>query len=394
MTMGTILRCAAAALLLGAAPSWAAPYRPVDEGAVLERLPVVVDATAFELRRLRARAAADPADPAAALALAERYLALGQRTQDPRHVGHARAVVERWWTDPEAPAELLVLRAAIKQNRHEFDAALADLDRALALDVGSPRAWALRATILLVQGKPQESAASCARLERSGTSIAGAVCHAAAMARLGQARAAMALLGTTVESSPGLDPPLEAWARTELAELALLLGDAGAAERELRAALRAEPGDAFTIIALADLLLDQDRPEEALALVRDDPRHDGKLLRSAIALKALGQPAWREQAGELEARFAAAAARGDALHLREEARFRLSVMGEPARALELARENWRQQREPWDARVLLEGALAAGQPAEAGAVVAWLAETGFVDPRLEPALRRLRGGEG
>ena len=389
-----IIRCAAAALVLGAAPSWAAPYRPADDGAVLERLPVVVDATAFELRRLRARAAADPADSAAALALAERYLALGQRTQDPRYVGYARAAVERWWTDSAAPAELLVLRAAIKQNRHEFDAALGDLDRVLALDPGSPRAWALRATILLVQGKPRDSLASCAWLERTGASIAGTVCHAAAMARLGQARAAMALLGTTMERSPGLDPALEAWARTELAELALLLGDAAAAERELRAALRAEPGDAFTINALADVLLDQGRPEDTLGLVRDDPRHDGKLLRSVIALKALGLPAWRGQAIELEARFAAATARGDALHLREEARFRLAVTDEPARALELARENWRSQREPWDARVLLESALAAGRPAEAGAVIAWLQETGFVDPRLEPSLARLQGGEG
>jgi tetratricopeptide (TPR) repeat protein len=387
-----LIRYVAVALLLGAAPSWAAPYRPADDGAVLERLPVVVDAAAFELRRLRARAAADPAEPAAALALAERYLALGQRTQDPRYVGYARAAVERWWTDPGPPAELLVLRAAIKQNRHEFGAALADVDRALALDPGSPRAWALRATILLVQGKPRESLGSCARLDRASASIAGTVCHAAAVARLGQARAAMALLGTTLERSPGLDPAIEAWARTELAELALLLGDAGAAERELRAALRAEPDDAFTVNALADLLLDQGRPEAALALVRDDPRHDGKLLRSAIALKMQGLLAWREQAAELEARFAAATARGDALHLREEARFRLTVMEEPARALELARENWRSQREPWDARVLLESALAAGRPAEA--VLAWLDETGLADPRLEPALKRLQGGEG
>jgi tetratricopeptide (TPR) repeat protein len=302
--------------------------------------------------------------------------------------------VERWWADPAAPADLLVLRAAIEQNRHEFDAALADLDRALALDPGNPRAWALRATILLVQGKPQESMASCAWLERTSASLAGTVCQAAAMARLGQARAAMALLGTTLERSPGLDPALEAWARTELAELALLLGDAGAAERELRAALRAEPGDAFTINALADLLLDQGRPEEALGLVRDDPRHDGKLLRSAIALKALGLPAWRGQAAELEARFAAATARGDALHLREEARFRLAVTEELVLALELARESWRSQREPWDARVLLESAVAAGRPAQAGAVIAWLDETGFADPRLEPALKRLQGGEG
>ena len=62
----------------------------------------------------------------------------------------------------------------------------------------------------------------------------------------------------------------------------------------------------------------------------------------------------------LKARFDAAALRGDKLHQQEEARFPLASAAATRRArCALARENWTLQREPRDARVLLEAALAA-----------------------------------
>jgi tetratricopeptide (TPR) repeat protein len=380
-------------LLLGAVilPAAAAPYRPESAAIVLERLPVPLDATATELRRLRARAAAHPGEPEAALALAERYFALGRTTQDPRYIGYARAALAPWWADPDAPAAILILRAAVQQNRHAFAAALADLDRALAADSGNPRAWAGRASVLLVQGEPEQALASCARLARHSTGIAGTVCQAAALGRLGQAGAALALLDTTLARSPALAPELELWACTELAELAVLAGEPDGAEQHLRRALRLQPRDAFAATALADLLLDRGRPEAALAVVADDPRHDGKLLRAALALRALGDPAWRGQAAVLAARFAAARERGDGLHRREEARFALELADDPKAALRLAVENWRDQREPADARILLSAAAAAEAPAAAAPVLAWLERTGLTDPRLAAGLRRLQG---
>ena len=222
----------------------------------------------------------------------------------------------------------------------------------------------------------------------------GAVCRAAAAARLGDARAAFAMLDVTLARSPNLNRAIEIWARNDLAEIAVLLGDPETAQRQLHTALRLEPQDAFTINALADLLLDQGRPAEALTVLGDDLRHDGKLLRSAIALRMLERPSWRKHAALLEARFAAANLRGDSLHLREDARFRLALADDPAGALQVAQRNWRDQREPQDARLLLESALAAQAPDAAEPVVDWLNETRLADPRLEPALQRLHGGEG
>ena len=81
-------------------------------------------------------------------------------------------------------------------------------------------------------------------------------------------------------------------------------------------------------------------------------------------------------------RYAAARLRGDTTHRAEEARYLLHLRGDARQALRLAAENYRIQREPRDARVLLEAALAAQDGAAAQAVRDWLRSSGFEDARL------------
>ena len=70
----------------------------------------------------------------------------------------------------------------------------------------------------------------------------------------------------------------------------------------------------------------------------------------------------------------AARLRGDTSHRKEEARAVLALRQDAARALPLARDNWAEQREPADARVLLEVALAARDKAAAAPALKWLAD--------------------
>jgi hypothetical protein len=101
------------------------------------------------------------------------------------------------------------------------------------------------------------------------------------------------------------------------------------------------------------------------------------VLRLGLAQQALQRPEAATTIAALRARFDASRARGDTVHRREEARFELHLERNPAKALALARENWRVQREPADLRILAESAAATGD-AEALAVVRqWLAETGL-----------------
>ncbi|MEI2771137.1 MAG: hypothetical protein V9G98_10510 [Candidatus Competibacter sp.] len=147
----------------------------------------------------------------------------------------------------------------------------------------------------------------------------------------------------------------------------------------------------YLLGAYADFLLDQNHPAEARALLQDEQRADNLLLRLALAERRLDDPAWQRHADILEARFAAARERGDETHLATEARLKLDLRQQPVEALQLAQRNWAQrQREPQDARLLLEAALAAGQPAAAHEVLDWLARVKLEDRRLAELSRRLR----
>ncbi|HVS23957.1 MAG TPA: hypothetical protein VMU03_09570, partial [Gammaproteobacteria bacterium] len=77
-------------------------------------------------------------------------------------------------------------------------------------------------------------------------------------------------------------------------------------------------------------------------------------------------------------------------HAREAAYFALYVLDLPKLALERALANWGVQREPIDARLVLEAALAAHRAADARPVLDWLASSGCEHVDLAQLERRLR----
>ena len=79
------------------------------------------------------------------------------------------------------------------------------------------------------------------------------------------------------------------------------------------------------------------------------------------------------------------------MHQKEEARYRLALRGDGAGALPLAQANYAVQREPADARILLEAALAARQPAAAEPALRWLAEHRVQSTVLQALAAQLKG---
>ena len=67
------------------------------------------------------------------------------------------------------------------------------------------------------------------------------------------------------------------------------------------------------------------------------------------------------------------------------------MRGDAARALVLAQQNFAVQREPADARVLLEAALAARDAAAAAPVLAWMAASGIESVALQALAARVKG---
>ena len=367
-----------ACVLLAASNAWAAPFVPTDDAQILERLPQRAAAQSRELDRLKAAANAAPRDVNAATALANAYYQIARAEGDPRFLGYAQAALKPWWNDADAPTPVLVARATIRQSDHQFDRALADLDRALTREPRNGRALLVRATVLTVQGKYAQARAECPKLFGLVPELYIVVCVATVDSLTGKSAAATATLQRAMNAA-GVTPEARAWAASTLGEIAARRGDPSA-EAQFRAALAFDPRDLYTIGAYSDWLLDNKRPADAIPLVRNDVRVDGLLLRLALAQQAQVLPDANTTTELLRARFAASRARGDTVHRREEARFALWLAKDPAAALRLATENWNVQREPADLRVLAEAAAATGDAKAKATVRQWLTETGLEYP--------------
>lgn len=368
-------------LAIGSAAK-AEPFIPTDDLQVVERLPTPATGIKRELRTLRDDLAKNPNNLDLAVRLARRYIEIGRTEGDPRYYGHAEALLQPWWRLTAPPVEVLLLRATMKQNRHEFAAALADLSAVLAVQPLNSQAWLTRAVILQVTGQHDDALKSCARLAPLMPALVSAACTADVSSVSGKAADAYARLRVAVDAAPEADAGLREWSLSILAEVAVRSGDAIAAERHYRAALALGIKDVYLLGSYADFLLDHGRPAEVRELLAAETRIDPLLLRLAIAEAALQAPELTEHVAALQARFGTARLRGDTMHRREEARFALHLLQQPAEALRLAQENWQLQRETWDARLVLEAAQAAGEPNAAADVLAWLKESRLEDPKI------------
>jgi hypothetical protein len=378
--------------LLGIAPSLAAaPYVPKDDAVVLEKLPgKPTDPAAIELRRLRAALNSAPADPGAAAALASRYFDLAMAEGDPRYIGYAVAALRPWAEAPGTPADILVLQGMMRQYRHDFERGMADFDLALAADPADIDARAWRAAILMVRADYPAARRECALLAEHASELQATACTAYVDATTGHARPAYAQLSAALARRHNVDPGFFQWIQTRLAEMAWRAGDPAAAEQHFRRGLEAGLDDNFLLAAYADFLLEQGRAAEVVPLLKRWSRSETLLLRLAIAARRLKRPEAEGYVRALGERFADAALRGERLHLQEEARYLLELKGDARAALAVAVENYRSQREPRDALVLLEAALAARDPAAAAPALQWLAASGYEDRRTRDAATQLK----
>ncbi len=357
---------------------------------MLERLPAKAsDPAMAELRRLRSAMAASPADPALAARVAERYFELAMAEGDPRYVGYAEAAL-RSWRDEQATAEVLFMRGLLRQYRHDFAGGQKELAAALEKDPEHVGARAWRAAIFMVQADYAAAARECAALEAIASELLATGCGAYVEATTGKARVAYERLTAALKRHPEASAESRLWTLTRLAEVAWRLGDTSRAEQHFRDGLSIGLTDNFLLAAYADFLLEQGRPREVVALLKDWVRSDTLLLRLALAERAAKMPGAEQHVQALGDRFGAATLRGERLHMGEEARYLLDLKGNARAALEVAAENWKSQREPRDAEIFLRAAVVTGDRQAAAPVLRWLDETRFESPRLHNLAAKLR----
>lgn len=376
-------------LSMGVTVLQAAPRTPSADSEVLERLPMRPgDNSARELGVLRAALAASPAEAGAASALAQAYFDLAMARGDPRYVGYAEAVLATF--ERHMTADLLLVRGQLRQYRHQFDEGLADFAAALRLDPGLAQAHAWRGAIFLVQTNYAAAQQECTALQTLGREALAGACMGLLQAYSGQLQAAQITLQRALQISP--DSSSQLWLLTRLGEVASWRGQNFQAEAHFKAALALGLDDGYLLAAWSDYLLDAGRALEVVKLLASWESSDGLLLRLAEAEIRLKLPTAARHVQALADRFAAAGLRGDVTHRAEEARFELHLRGQAAKALVLAQANYQVQREPRDARILLEAAKAARQPASAQAALDWLRSSAFEDARLRSLAKDLTEG--
>jgi tetratricopeptide (TPR) repeat protein len=367
----------------------AQPYRPVSEAEVLEKLPSRLE-NRREIQSLRQLALENPGDASAALNLVKRYIELGRAESDPRYYGYAEAALAPWLSTQKASAEALTLSATLHQSRHEFPAALDELQQALKLQPRLAQAWLTRAVIFEVQGNYPAALKSCLPLAKLAPPLTTATCINSALSLSGQAETAYDRLTSALKALPETNATDQQWVQTTLSEIAARLGRIDVADRHFQAALSLNQHNSYLLATYADFLLDNGRCPEAATLLKEETRADTLLLRLTLAEACLNASETSGHVAALKDRFAAGRRRGDASHQGDEARFSLYLLHDPAAALVLAHANWQVQREPRDARILLEAALAAGKPQAAQEVLTALSASGLEDAQLTSLIDRIR----
>ncbi len=362
----------------------AAPHIPTDDQTILDTLPVRPgDPRGAKLRELRGQLSKDPKNLAVAMNLARAYYSQVAEEGDPRFIGYAQGALAPWWNAPDAPVEVLVMRASIKQYRHEFNEALADLSLAQAKDPKFVSAWTTSAAIHTVQARYVEARQHCDKLFRLTSRWLAQGCVSSIDSLNGKSAQAYASLQKELDQTGArATPEQKLWVQTRLGEMAQRTGDLALAEKHFKAGLALGISDGYLQAAYADLLLQLKRDGEVVALLKDQTRSDILLMRLAIAEQKLNSPDFAQHRDALIARFDAARMRGDKVHQTEESRFNLQVLNKPAEALRLAQENWQVQREPRDALALLEAANALKNADAARPILDWLRTSSHEDKRL------------
>ncbi len=358
----------------------------------------------LQLRDVREQWLAEPKNYAVSLAYARVALDVGRQEDEPRYFGYAESALRPWLEQAQPPPEALLLRASLRQVRKDFTGAMQDLDALVA--VGGPesaQAQLARSGLHLTQGDPPAALNDCAALGQRVDPLLSGICTDAAQGLSGAAAPALAALDTARISAQSASLPVQVWLLGTAAGVADRLGrsdaalaDYAEAQRLLSTAGTRDPG---LLAAYADCLLEQNRNAEVVALLASATRIDSLLLRQALAERRLGEAGDAKMAAQADAhsaklglRFSEARQRGDSLHLREEALYQLGLKHDAAQALQLAQQDWQQQREPIDARVFLRAAVAANNPQAAQPVLEWMRRTRLEDVYLEKLTRQSAQG--
>ena len=242
------------------------------------------------------------------------------------------------------------LAARVAQAEHDFAGALEHLAPVLVARPADGPANALAASILTLQGQGELALVHCDRaridwLERSG-------CRLRAQQATGEPpvetdlRRFLRLLHALPET---VAAEKRAWLLATAGDLAAQHDLWGLAHEQFQAALVLDNSTRHRA-AVAEALLQLQRPSEVLRLIRADSEALGLRVKRARAAQALGMPTDTGLAGDIDALRRV----GDVSHAREAGEYLLYVAEDLAGASAILRAGLAVQREADDVRLVRE----------------------------------------
>lgn len=351
-------------------------YRPDDPAQVVLRLGSSTGES--QLAQLRAASVAAPHDVDATIRYVDALIAAGARSGNERYYGYAEQVVQG--ASDAGSSALELRRARLLQHKHEFAAAERVLGGILEIDSHHREARLMRAQVRLHLHEPQQALADCTALMPFVDLLTSTTCIAQARAAQGDLQRAQALLLRVLDYQRGEDAT-RSWAAGVAAEFAVRLGDRDAAERWYRESFDLDPQSHYARITYADWLLSAGRFDEALQVAN----RGGSLADRARSVLASRDPKTLD-AQRLQLAWQEADTRGERAHLRDRARFELTLLHDPGKANASARASFQDRNEADDALLLAATAAAIHDRESLNAVQAWQQRYHYQDVRLDTLL--------
>lgn len=354
---------------------FAAPFIPKNEQQILETLPANSPAPRYRN--------SDDFISNKSMNTPEQTSQLLQRAYlqgDPRALGQAQAQLNQ---TTDQSIDTLMLRARALQSDHKFDEAKAILQQILAQDPAHADALLTLSSLLVVQGQFEDALSYCQKLNDNSLRVYQLACTAQVQSMTGKLDEAKQTLNGLASIATGLDESTARWIYLIQADAALRSQDA-ALTQQVFANMDTQTVPA--LMARADWLLSQEKYEEVRKLLQNHTDKDALLLKLIAAQLKLDDPKAAQNLALMKERIEVWQIRQESAHLREQASYALLTQ-QIDLALELARENWKQQRETADIILYVTAALAADSQQDLKQLSQFIKGSQFQYPALERDLQ-------
>lgn len=205
----------------------------------------------------------------------------GKISGDQRYFGYAEDQLNRH-ADPNNKNWVLT-KIYLLQQRHAFSDAQSLLEVLINANPNDKSLYFTNASLLSMLGRFQDAEENC--LHAAGGLPAAT--YAACLTQASSNKINLQKRSATLEKLLAFDSQTHNWERAVLADAQIRLGANSKAEQNYRAVLIADPFDAASRIALADLYLQQQRWQDAQNLLENYSYLDSVLLRLALISRHL-----------------------------------------------------------------------------------------------------------